>query len=229
MNEIVGIYEILQKMPEHNKYGQSLYKVKCIYCGIEKISTMGHIKFPRMCKHTKVDGSYIDFSNPAKQIAPKNLRLYKTLVNMKTRCYNHNNKAYRWYGAKGVYIYDEWLKDREAFFDWAWNSGYSPELTIDRIDCDGPYTPDNCRWIPMKENSRYKSTTHTITVNDLTMSGQGWNSYLGVRIINTYVRKYGVDETAKFIEWLIQHPEIKTERRKDLSYYSLYKQDIIEA
>lgn len=79
-------------------------------------------------------------------------RLYQIYHGMKQRCYNENSKVYRWYGAKGIKICDIWLESYENFKEWALNNGYESDLTIDRIDSNGDYNPDNCRWISQKEN-----------------------------------------------------------------------------
>lgn len=218
---IIGIYEIVDDIPRRNKYHQQLFKGRCIYCGFVRIDTLAHLKFAHVCQHRKITGEYKDYKNTSK-IDPQNKLLYKVLADMKTRCYNPNNYAYKWYGGKGVYVYDEWMKDRETFFSWAWGNGYRPGLTIDRIDCNGPYIPSNCRWITMEDNVRNKPTTHFITVNGTTLTGAEWNNRLGVGIINVYWNKYGETETAKFIEWFINHPEIKECRKHNQSYYLLY-------
>lgn len=94
----------------------------------------------------------------AKQTLSKT-RLYSIYTNMKQRCYNPNNPKYSNYGGKGVIICDEWLNDFRTFYDWANANGYSDELTIDRIDPNGNYCPENCRWVTLQENiSRIRYT-----------------------------------------------------------------------
>lgn len=77
---------------------------------------------------------------------------------MKDRCYNKNNHAYKDYGLRGITICKEWLEDFEEFYKWAISNGYSDTLTIDRIDNDKGYLPDNCRWVTRNKqciNTRY--------------------------------------------------------------------------
>jgi hypothetical protein len=70
---------------------------------------------------------------------------------MKSRCGNPNVKAFKNYGARGVTVCPEWENSFEAFSAWAYASGYAEPLTIERIDNDKGYSPDNCTWIPLKQ------------------------------------------------------------------------------
>ena len=73
--------------------------------------------------------------------------------NMKRRCYNSKCKAYKWYGGKGIRVYPPWRKDLLVFFKWAITHGYKTNLTIDRIDSNKHYCPNNCQFIPLVENA----------------------------------------------------------------------------
>ena len=72
---------------------------------------------------------------------------------MKQRCTNPNTKDYRYYGAKGIQVCDEW-KEFENFFYWAMANGYKDGLTIERKDNDKNYEPSNCTWIPANRQQR---------------------------------------------------------------------------
>ena len=90
-------------------------------------------------------------------------RLYRIWASIKDRTLNIKHKQYNDYGGRGIDICDEWKNDFMSFYNWAMENGYSDELSIDRIDNDGSYYPENCRWTTRTMQSRnqriYKSNT----------------------------------------------------------------------
>ena len=113
--------------------------------------------------HTKHGGSYDENGNME--------RLYGVWYGMKSRCYCENHSAYKYYGARGIEICDEWHYDYGAFRDWALSHGYDPnaekgKCTIDRIDNDGNYEPDNCRFVSMSEQNSNKRKRGTALLEE---------------------------------------------------------------
>lgn len=81
-------------------------------------------------------------------------RLYTIWVSMRQRCKNQNAPEYHRYGGRGITVCKEWDESYESFRDWAKSNGYNDTLTIDRIDNDKGYSPDNCQWLTKSENSK---------------------------------------------------------------------------
>lgn len=124
-------------------------------------------------------------------------RLYAIWDSMRQRCNNKNCRAYHNYGGRGIKICDEW-NDFANFKEWAINSGYDNTAkrgtcTLDRINVNENYSPENCRWNTMKEQSNNKRNTIYMTVNNETHSLLEWASITGIKYDTLWKRykKYG--------------------------------------
>lgn len=103
--------------------------------------------------------------------------IYKTMI---SRCYNSNDTKFLRYGKRGIKVCDEWKSDRTAFYKWAFHNGYSEELSIDRIDNDGNYEPNNCRWVDAIAQANNKSSNKHILFNGRRLTIAEWSRELGI-------------------------------------------------
>lgn len=107
-------------------------------------------------------------------------KLYLVWREMITRTENQNAERYGIYGGRGISICGEWHNDFQLFYDWAIQNGYKEGLTIDRIDVNGNYEPDNCRWITPYEQSRNLRKNVRITYSGKTMILKDWAKEIGI-------------------------------------------------
>lgn len=220
VGEIHGIYELVDVLDKKDKYGHWIYKGICTLCGHEKFSHYGDFSGQRsiatVCNHVGANGEYIN------SVIWKNRIIGNIFKGMKGRCYNQNNKDYKYYGAKGIHICDKWLNNPKLFEEWSLQNGYENNLTIDRIDSDKDYCPENCRWVTLEENTINKPTTNIIIVDGEAHTGREWARIfgLGEQLINKYIRKYGLDKTIEFICKYRENPTLIPKNKQ--SYYDLY-------
>lgn len=120
--------------------------------------------------------------------ATLNKRLHNCWCDMRSRCYNVNNKAYEHYGGRGIIVCDDWKEDYQAFYNWSMNNGYNDMLTLDRIDVNKNYSPNNCRWANWETQRNNKRTTIKITINNITKSLKQWCRYLNLNYSMVYAR-----------------------------------------
>lgn len=121
-------------------------------------------------------------------------RIKRIFYHMKDRCYNKNDSRYADWGGRGIAICEEWLENIDDFVQWAISSGYEIGLTIDRIDNDGNYCPENCRWVTIKENNQNRRSSRYFTINGETKNLQQWCDFYSIRRSTVDVRlKLGWD------------------------------------
>lgn len=117
-------------------------------------------------------------------------RIYHIWAQMKARCYNASVQGYKYYGGRGIKVCEEW-KDDEGFwnfYNWAIRNGYKEDLSIDRIDVNGDYCPQNCRWATWKEQATNKQKNKIITYKRTTMSLAEWAERLNISYFVLYNR-----------------------------------------
>lgn len=114
-------------------------------------------------------------------------RLYGIWTNMKTRCENPRSKYYDRYGGRGITVCEEW-QNPERFFEWAKQSGYGDDMTIERVDNDLGYSPENCRWATMKEQENNRSNSRLFTMDGKTQTLALWCDEYGQSYKTVYKR-----------------------------------------
>lgn len=119
-------------------------------------------------------------------------RLYGIWENMRARCGNKKNPNYKDYGGRGITVCDEW-SEYMAFKNWALKNGYNPSLTVDRIDVNGNYCPENCRWATQKEQCRNTRFNHLLTYNGETKTLAEWSEISGIpyHALKNRINRYG--------------------------------------
>lgn len=161
---------IIEEVPKRN--GIRHFLCLCS-CGKESIVSLHNLKNggTKSCgclqvKHTiKINSSHMCTKE----------RLYKTWLNMKRRCNNSRCHEYANYGGRGISICNEWNFDFINFKSWAVNNGYDDDLTIERVDVNGNYCPENCKWIPMPDQLKNKRTTMYLTLNGVKKHASEWS------------------------------------------------------
>ncbi len=151
---------------------------ECSQCGVHIERRASHVKASKtsLCKACIMKGTMTkhgDFGT----------RLYNIWSSMIQRCTNPKNKEFKWYGAKGVFVHESWLK-YEEFRDWALSNGYQDDLVIDKdILCDElnrtvkSYEPDTCQWITALENGDYSMKDKVKPVSQYELDGSFVASY----------------------------------------------------
>lgn len=114
--------------------------------------------------------------------------IYNTWHSMKARCYNPTDHNYPRYGNRGISVCDEWTNSFESFYEWAISNGYHEGLSIDRIDNDGNYCPDNCRWVTTKVQNNNRGVSINISYDGKIQNLSEWCKDLGLPYMRIWQR-----------------------------------------
>lgn len=120
----------------------------------------------------------------------KKTKLYYIWQGMKRRCDCASNNSYKYYGARGITVCDEWYNDFSAFKQWSLNNGYIEGLTIERRNVNGNYEPSNCTWISRKKQAENKTNTLMVAFNGETKRLVEWSKVLNKDKHALYSRLY---------------------------------------
>ena len=162
---------VLKECKERDKFGNKIYKCLCD-CG-----NITYIKSPSLITHNTRSCGCLRGVNHGK----RDTKLYYIWCNIKQRCYNKNNNRYQDYGGRGIVVCDAWKHDFMNFYEWAMTHGYDDNLTIDRIDNNKGYNPDNCRWVNKKTQNNNKRNNVLLTYNGKTQTITQWAEELCIK------------------------------------------------
>lgn len=154
--DVFGNFTVLQERSIQRGSGVKRFErqllCRCV-CGSEKWYRLSRI----VTGETKSCGCMTNVKHGG-----RSTRLYNTWGHMRARCYNPHDKRYASYGGRGIIVCDAWKNSFEAFRDWALSTGYKDTLTIDRIDVNGNYCPENCRWVDVLTQNNNKRSNRMI-------------------------------------------------------------------
>lgn len=167
-------FTVLAEAPRHiraNGQRVRIWKCRCS-CGNIRYLNKRELESGKRkscgCKHDE----YLSKSNT--EHGDSHLRLHNIWSGMRARCYCETDYHFKWYGGRGIKMADEWRDNYASFKEWALSSGYEPCLSIDRVDNNGDYTPENCRWVTQKEQSNNTRRNHYISAFGETLTLTQW-------------------------------------------------------
>lgn len=186
-----GRLTVIKKV-KNNKKGNSQWLCRCD-CGNEIIVFSNNLcrGNTKSCGCLRKDNAKILFTKHNNC----NSRLYVVWRDMKRRCTNPHAKDFINYGANGIKVCKDW-NSFQNFYKWAMENGYDEnakkgKCTLDRINNNGNYEPNNCRWVTVKEQANNRKTNHFITINNETHTIAEWAEIYNIKsyIISNRIRR----------------------------------------
>lgn len=204
---------VIERYPENTKDRKAQWVCRCD-CGNTVIVSGKNLRTGKKQSCGCLRSDTIAAKNYKHGYSPRRheARIYTIFQDMVRRCYNPNRKSYPKYGGRGIYICDEWYTPGNfsegftRFAEWAMSHGYSDELSIDRIENDGPYAPWNCRWSTREQQANNRSSiNHYIFDGEETLTIAQFNKKYNLPPGFTYERlRHGW--TPSEIVYIAKHP-----------------------
>lgn len=171
---------VVVRRDHRDERGEYWFLCRCD-CGTEFLLRQGSLKHKKSCGCMRQEMNRMQ----ATRHGGKYERLYKVWDGIKYRCNNPNSPEYENYGGRGIKVCDEWKTDYAAFRKWAMENGYDPnapkmKCTIDRIDVNGNYEPNNCRWGDERLQSNNRRKNKRLTIKGETHTVAEWSRISGV-------------------------------------------------
>lgn len=175
------------KRVENNNLGKVQYLCLC-ECGNKKIVTKQNLTngICKSCGCIKKEQDKINLKFPKHNMC--STRLYNIWKGMRWRCRSKKNKRRKFYLDKSIEVCKEWQEDFLNFYNWAMNNGYKDTLTIDRINNDGNYEPDNCRWATYTEQNNNQSTSKKYIYKNKIYTIKELSEMTGIKLPTLYQR-----------------------------------------
>lgn len=185
--EVFGRLEVLGLSPR--KSGRKSYWVAECECGNKHVVRSDSLTggLVRSCGCLKLEQDRINLEVNHRHKESKS-RLHNTWLKMKGRCNNPTDGSYERYGGRGISVCKEWDKSYETFRDWALENGYQENLSIERIDNNGDYEPNNCEWIELREQANNRRNTIWIEWDGKTKNLMQWSKELGINYSTLHSR-----------------------------------------
>ena len=174
------------------KNGSIIWKCRCD-CGKETMVTSCNLRSGSTnacgCLHNEF------ISSLSKKHGLSHTRLHGIWRGIKGRCLNHKNSSYQNYGGRGIKICEEWKDNFENFYEWAMSNGYKDDLSIDRIDVNNGYFPENCRWVTDEVQSRNRRNNRKYSHDGETKTLSEWAREYGIdrKTLSDRMDKFGWD------------------------------------
>lgn len=173
------------KLVGFNKWNAAMYLCHCD-CGREKVILGASLRSWNTrscgCLSTRKDGAN-NFDayhklNPG-DLRPRDKRIHSIWLGMRYRCNSKGSRVYKDYGGRGIKVCPQW-DDFYEFQEWAISHGYSADKSIDRINNDGDYCPENCRWVTMKIQGQNRRNSRLYTYQGETLTISEWSRRTGI-------------------------------------------------
>lgn len=174
-----GHLSVISEVESQRIGGQIKRMIKCqCDCGNITILELGKLQ----SGHTISCGCYRQTANRERSQTHglTHSRIFNIWSSMRQRCCNSNRPGYKHYGGRGIKVCEEW-NVFETFYEWAIKNGYDESLTLDRIDTNGNYEPNNCRWTTWKVQQNNRRNNRLVEINGVVRTLQQWADISGIR------------------------------------------------